>query len=470
MSASHAAKMPRRVTLPAVAQTLWAQFGMDSFLAYCLKRYADERMLTFRLLGFGDIVCVFDPELVGELLTADSEVVLGGEATAEMLGRDLGPNSLLLLDGKRHLDTRRLLLPPFHGEAIRHHAETVAAIAERDIAGWPVGEPFALWPRIRSITMEVILQAVIGVRDERRHRQLYATLPAFTRGGVIGIVLEERLGRRSRSALARCLPVMRARERGERLLYEEIAAHRELSHEGHDVLAMLVATRHEDGSPLSDRELRDHVLTLLVAGHDTTAASLAWCFELILRHPDVLARCQEIARKSETDASDEDYLTAVINETMRIRPVIDGIVRRLKEPFELGGFVLPAGGRVAALVAGTHRSPRVSGDPMSFRPERFLESRPQPYSFIPFGGGMRRCIGASFATMEIKTVLRTTLAHMDLQAADPRHERATRMRSLSIVPARGTRVVATARHCAPERASVLPGDGRQATPAVRAGA
>ncbi|HEY5261377.1 MAG TPA: cytochrome P450 [Solirubrobacteraceae bacterium] len=444
MSAAALSEMPRRVPLPAAAQTLWSLFDMDSFLEYCLKRYAHERMLTFRILGFGDIVSVFDPELVREVLTADSEVVLGGEATAEMLGKGLGPNSLLLLDGKRHLDTRRLLLPPFHGEAIRHHAAIVEQVTEQDVEHWPLDTPFALWPRMREITMEVILRTVIGVRDEERHQRLRETLPAFTRGGVFGMVTEERLGPLARGALGRRLPWVRARAEGERLLYEEIAEHRASPEDRHDVLALLTATRHEDGSQLSDQELRDHVLTLLVAGHDTTAASLAWCFERLLRHPEALARVREGARRQEADEADESYLTAVVNETMRLRPVIDTIVRRLRAPFELGGHRLPAGARVAALIAATQRSPRVYPDPLQFRPERFQEGQTAPYSFIPFGGGMRRCIGASFATMEIKTVLQTVLRCVDLRVADPRDERPARMRSLSIVPARGARAVATA--------------------------
>lgn len=429
--------LPRRVPLPAIVQTLWSLFGMDSFLRFCLKRFPGEKMLAFRIVGFGDVVSVLDPQLIREVLTGDSDVLRGGEANAQALGV-LGPNSLLLLDGEPHLRTRRLLLPPFHGDAISHHARLVEQITATEVDRWPLGEPFALWPRMRTITMEVILRAVIGVRDESRRRRLGEVLPAFVRGGVFGALTETRVPWLSQGAIGRRLPWVRARAEGERLLYEEIADHRASPEGRDDVLALLLAARDESGRAPSDEELRDHVLTLLGAGHDTTAAALAWCFERVLRHPDVLARCRA-AR-----AEDENYLTAVVNETLRARPVVDSTVRKLSAPLELGGYRLPAGTYVAASIAGIQNSPEHYPDPQRFWPERFLE-RPAPYTFIPFGGGERRCIGASFATMEIKTVLRTVLQGVELRAVRARDERPSRTRSIGIVPAYGARAIAIAR-------------------------
>ena len=429
--------MPRRVPLPAIVQTLWSLFGMESFVQFSLERYRGEKMLTFRIVGFGEVVSVFDPQLIRELFTGDSDVLRAGEANAQALGV-LGPNSVLLLDGERHLRTRRLLLPPFHGQAIAHHARLIEQIAAAEIERWPRGEQFALWPRMRAITMEVILQVVIGVRDQSRRRRLAELLPAFVRGGVFGMLTETKLPRLTKGAIGRRLPWMRARAQGERLLYEEIADHRVRPEGRDDILALLIAARDEDGRAPSDVELRDHVLTLLGAGHDTTAAALAWCFERVLRHPDVLARCRSAG------AEDDDYLTAVVNETLRVRPVIDSAARMLSAPFELGGYRLPAGTFLAASIAGIQLSPELYADPLRFSPERFLE-RPAPYTFIPFGGGERRCIGASFAMMEIKTVLRTVLGGVDLRAPSLRDERPSRTRSVGIVPARGARAIASAR-------------------------
>jgi len=429
--------LPRRVRLPAIVQTLWLVFGMDSFARHLYERYPDEEMLTARVLGFGDVVTVHDPDLIREVLTGDGEVLRAGEANAQALGF-LGPNSVVLLDGEPHLRARRLLLPPFHGEAITHHQQVVEQVAAEQVARWPVGEPFELWPRMRAIGMEVILRALFGVRDGQRRQRLGELLPAFGGGGVFALMAETRLPWLTQSRLGRRLPWVRARTRAERLVYEEIADHRTDPEGRDDVLAILIAARDEDGEGLSDQELRDHMLTLVGGGFDTTSATLTWCFELVLRHPDVLARC------SGPDVEDE-YLTAVVNETMRIRPVLDSASRKLSAPLELGGYRLPAGTFVAASITGVQHSPKVYTDPWRFDPRRFLDQRPGPYALIPFGGGTRRCIGASFAMMEIKTVLRTILQRIDLRPASPRPERPSRTRSIAIVPAHGARVIATAR-------------------------
>lgn len=394
-------------------------------------------MLTVRVVGFGDVVTVLDPQLIREVLTGDGEVLRAGEANTQALGF-LGPNSVVLLDGEPHLRIRRLLLGPFHGEAIAHHRQVVEQVTVDEVERWPVGEPFALWSRMRAIGMEVILRALFGVRDEKRRRRLGELLPAFGGGGVFALVAETRLPWLARGRLGRRLPWVRARAQAERLVYEEIADHRADPDGRDDVLAMLIAAREEGGRGLSDEELRDHMLTLVGGGFDTTSAVLTWCFEFMLRDPDVLVRC------CEADVGDA-YLTAVVNETLRLRPVLDGASRKLSEPLELGGYRLPAGSFLAASIAGVQHSPKVYADPWRFDPDRFLDARPAPYTLIPFGGGTRRCIGASFAMMEIETVLRTVLQHVELRPASPRAERPSRTRSIAIVPAHGTRIIATSR-------------------------
>jgi cytochrome P450 len=421
---------------------------MDSFLRFCLRHYPEEKMLSFRILGFGEVVSVLDPELIREVFGGDSDVLRAGEANAQALGA-IGPNSLLVLDGERHLRTRKLLLPPLHGEAIRRHEQLIEEVAAMEVERWPLGEELELWPRMRAITMEVILRAVIGVRDQARRQRLAEVLPAFTRGGMLGMLIESRLPALAQGALGQRLPWMAAQREAERLLREEIAEHRASPEGRDDVLALLLSGEDEDGCAPGDEELYDHVLTLLGAGHDTTAAGLAWCFERVLRNPGVLARLRS------SGAEDDDYLTAVIKETLRIRPVVESVARKLSAPFELDGCRLPAGVSVAASIAAMQRSRRVYSEPLRFRPERFLE-QPAPYTFIPFGGGTRRCIGASFAMMEMRTVLRTVLERVELRASDQRDERPNRIRSAGIVPAKGARAIVTARpHSTPARSGSL---------------
>jgi cytochrome P450 family 135 len=383
------------------------------------------------------VVNVIDPQLIREVFSGDGDVLRGGEVHARSFGI-FGPNSVLLLDGEPHMRARRLLLPPFHGEAIDRHARLIEQVTTEEIRRWPVGEPFALLPRMRALTMEVILRAVIGVRDEPRRRQLGELLLGFARGGIATMLADTRFSWMTQGAIGQRLPWMRARAQGERLLYEEISDHRASPDGREDILAMLVETRNEDGRPLSDEQLRDQVLTLVAGGHDTSAATLAWCFERILHHPEVLARCREAS------SEDQEYLNAVVSETLRIRPPIDSASRKLSAPFELGGYRLPAGTIVTASIVGVHRSPELYPDPLRFSPERFLD-RPAPYTFIPFGGGTRRCIGASFAMMELKTVLQTVLRHVDLRAVNRDDERASRTLGIGIAPARGVQVIATRR-------------------------
>jgi cytochrome P450 family 135 len=363
----------------------------------------------------------------------------------------LGPHSVLVLDGSEHVQARRLMLPPFHGDAVRAYAERVADVAVEEVEQWPVGVPMALRPRMQAIALQVILRAVIGVRDERRFAQLRALLPQLLSFNVIEMWLVWMFPKVLDTALARRHPFTRVRPEVDRLLFEEIAEHRADPEGRDDVLAMLVAARDGDGQALNDQMLRDQLVTLLLAGHETTATGLAWAFERLLRHPDVLRRLTD-----EIDAGREDaYLTAVVNETLRVRPVIDGVWRKLTAPAVIGGRRLPAGTTVMpsiALVQLSHLYP----DAHAFRPERFLDAPPPSYSLIPFGGGTRRCIGASFATMEMKAVLRTVLARVELLAADPKPE-ATRVQHVTLVPDRGARAVVVGRRTvAPPAQEVVP--------------
>jgi cytochrome P450 len=330
------------------------------------------------------------------------------------------------------------MLPPFHGEAIGRYRERVEQITVAEVTSWPLGKPFAIRPRMQDITFEVILQAVIGVRDPQRLQRLRELLPKLLDFSVLDMwsvwlfpkLIDTPIGRRH--------PSQRVRPEVDRLLYEEIAAHRAEPGGRDDILALLVSARSEDGEPLSDGELLDQIITLLLAGHETTTTGLAWTFERLVRHPAVLERLRR-----ELEGDEEEYLDAVINETLRVRPVIDGVWRKLTAPAVLAGHRLPAGTLVFPAISLVQTSDGFPGAE-EFRPERFLDGSPAPYTFIPFGGGPRRCIGASFAVMEMKTVLRTVLKQIELCAADRRPEK-PRVHHVTQVPSRGARVVARAR-------------------------
>jgi cytochrome P450 len=385
---------------------------------------------------FGELVYVTDPAVVGEIFTGDPSRFLAGEANAGPLEPVLGQSSLLTLDGDAHMAQRKLLLPSFHGERIRLYAETMRQAAERELATWPVGRAFPLRPSMRRITLEVILRTIFGVDDpERMARFSRVTTRIDTTSTPVMWVpaLRRDLGRWSPWGR-----FLRARDAADAEIYGEIRRRRGEGglEERDDVLSMLLQARHEDGSPMTDVELRDELMTLVGAGHETSATALCWAFELILRHPRVEARLREELASGDGG----EYLDAVMKETLRLRPVVVDVVRKLAEDTEVAGHVIPAGTFVVPAIAAVHLRPDIYPDPHAFRPERFLDGQPEPYTWIPFGGGVRRCIGASFAQQEIKVVLRALLSGARLRPASARPE-VPRTRHVTIVPSRGARVV-----------------------------
>lgn len=438
--------MPRAPALPLgprwprLLQTLlWAtEPGLLS--RYCARRFGQT--FTLRPFGIGDVVVVTSPETIREVFMGDRDVFHAGEANAVM-GPIVGRSSLLLLDGERHLRHRKMLTGPFHGEAVRSYREQVAAITVEEVQRWPLDRTFPIRPRMQAITLEVILRAVIGVSDERRLERLRGLLTRLTRVGIVEMWVMFAYPGLARRRRFRALTTLRIMSEIDRLLYEEITAHRVQQGERHDVLSLLIAARDENGQGLSDEELRDHLITLLVAGHETTTTALAWCFERLLRHPHALARLrQEIAA-----GDGEAYLEAVINETLRVRPVIDAVWRKLTEAAMVEGWLLPAGAVVMPSIVLVQESSESFDDPSSFRPERFLEGSAPPYTFIPFGGGPRRCIGASFAAMEMKAVISTVLNAVQLRAPTQRPERA-KVHHITLVPSRGGQVMVESRRSA----------------------
>lgn len=418
-------------------QTVLALFANERYRAYCQRRF--RSMVRLKAAGVGEFVSVWEPGLIREVLTGDPDVLRGGEANARILLAAAGENSVMVLDGERHLRTRRLLLPPLHGQAVKRYERLVSQLAAAEVERWRVGETIATHPRMQAIALEVILQAVIGVRDERRLVRLRSLLARVAGASLFAFAAESAYPQLGAGSLGRRLPWIAARREAETLLFEEIAEHRADPEGREDILALLLRVRGDD-EPLSDVELKDQLMTLLVAGHESTATVLAWCFERLVRHPDALARLQHELASEEG----ERYLDAVVNETFRVRPVIELVARRLSAPLELGGYLLPAGTTVSASISGVHCSEAYE-DPELFRPERFLDRPAPPYALIPFGGGTHRCIGASFAVMEIKSILRAVLERVELRAPTMAPERAVRWRRVTVIPSRGGRVVVSAR-------------------------
>jgi cytochrome P450 len=343
-----------------------------------------------------------------------------------------GPSSLLLLDGERHLRMRKLMLPPFHGEAIAHYAELIGEITDREIDAWRPGEVIRTRTVAQTITMEVIIRAVFGITDPDRIAELKRLLPRLSS---INPILAVEFVRKDLGPLSPWGRFIRIRKRVDAMIYEEIARRRpEAANNGRDdILGLLLSARDEDGNPLTDQELRDELITLLLAGHETTATSIGWTFERLLRTPRALERLMAESRAGESS----EYLDAVIKETLRVRPVVTEVFRSPAKWTEVGGYRFAPGTQMAASLMLVQYDPELyPPDPQAFRPERFLEGAPEPYTWVPFGGGVRRCIGAAFAQLEMKVVISAILARATLRAPRAKDEKA-RFRGVTVLPSRG---------------------------------
>lgn len=384
--------------------------------------------------GFGLIVSIADPDLVRQVFTGDAKTFHSGESSRDVLEPTVGANSLLTLDEEPHMRQRKLLLAPFHGENIKRWEQTIRSVTEHDVAGWVPGRPFALHDRTREITLEVILRAVFGVRDQARFQRARALVKEFAdRAHLISVFP---IARRDLGRWSPWMRFRRSRDALDAFLYEEIDRRRaepELA-ERDDVLSLLLRATDEAGRPMSDQELRDELVTVLAAGHETTATAVAWAFERLLRAPRVLARL------TESLAHGGEYLDATVKETLRIRPVVTDVSRKLTRQIELAGVRIPAGARVMPAIAAIHFREDLYPEPDEFRPERFLHATPDTYTWIPFGGGVRRCIGASFALFEMRVMIRTILEQAQLRAAELAPER-SKLRNVTAAPDRGCRVV-----------------------------
>ncbi|MGH3553571.1 MAG: cytochrome P450 [Mycobacterium sp.] len=436
MSATVQAKLPPGPRLPGSLQAALMLRHASKFVSACGRRYGS--VFTLHIAQVGTLVYLADPADVKTVFAGDPSVFHAGEANSLLSGL-LGDTSLLVIDDDLHSDRRRLMLPPFHRDAVARQAEVMAEIATANIAQWPVGRKFAVAPKMSEITLEVILRTVIGATDPARLAALRKVMPQLLTVGPW-----ETLGL-AKPNLLRSFPWRRLRRRiteANGLLYAEIADRRADPNlaERTDVLAMLVRAADEDGRTMTDRELRDQLMTLLVAGHDTTATGLSWALERLTRHPATLAKAVRAAEASAAgDPTGDEYLDAVAKETLRIRPVVFDVGRIITQPVDVAGYRLPARTMVVPAMGLVHASGAVYPDPDRFDPDRMLGATLSPTTWFPFGGGHRRCLGAAFAMLEMRVVLREILRRVELTTTTGADER-QRLKHVILVPHRGARI------------------------------
>jgi len=392
----------------------------------------------------GGIVMTSHPDHVRSLFTAKAELV--PSLTAESPLRPIvGPNSVLTANGPSHLRQRKLLLPPFHGEAIERYAQMISDVTERELDRWPVGRPFALAPRMQAITLDVIMSGIFGIEGapargsaEHRLRRTIKQLAAASTSPLAMLGELTNVGREEPSGLTRLAVALL-----DRATYPVIEARRCASDLGErsDILSLLLRAKSEDGEQLSDHELRDELLTLVLAGFETTANSLAWTWERLVRTPAAYERLRDAVR---SDTQAEEHVEAAIVEGMRSRPVIPVIGRRVAVPWQLGDYVVPAGQGVSISILLVHHREDLYPDPFTYRPERWLGHSPGTYEWLPFGGGTRRCLGAALAMAEQRVVLEAMVRRLDLAPDRPEPEHAQH-RNVTMIPARGARVVLRSR-------------------------
>jgi cytochrome P450 family 135 len=449
--------LPPGPRMPSALQAVGWTWRSLPFMERCRRRYGD--VFTLRVRHGGTWVLVCDPEDVKRVFTAAPEHLGVGEANT-LLGPVLGPRSVMLLEEPQHMTRRRLMLPQFHGRRMESYGGMMAEVARRAVAQWPVGRPFELWPRMQAITLEAVMRVVFGGEPTDSTRRLQELLRELTdrMNAPRRLTLLALLGPRS---------MVGDREFGaamdlvEAVALEEVRKRRAEGedHEREDIVSMLAHAHYEDGSPMSARDLRDELITLLLDG--PTSTSLAWVFERLLRHPEKLDRLREEVRRDEEDA----YLDAVVKETLRLCPPVPIVVRKLLEPMELGGYTVPAGAMVAPCIHLVHRREDVYPHPRRFMPERWLGRPAGTYTWIPFGGGVRRCLAASFALLEMKRVVAAVLAEVEMEPVQSRSEQVCKS-AISYSPGRRGLVRITRRRGDGATPRTPTGYGREAAAAA----
>ena len=428
-------ELPPGPKIPRLLQTYNWIFRPIPFMRECAKAYGDA--FTIRMIGLPPMVFFSDPAAIKQVFTGDPEHLRAGQAQKRIFKPLVGSNSILLLDGARHKRERKLLLPPFHGERLRLYGDIMCEIADRSIDAWPFGTSFPIHARLQEITLDVILRIVFGVDDAALLSRLRTLLIRWLNFNWGPLTFWKRVTQLRRI---------------DRLLYDEIARRKESKQQGrNDILAMLVAARYDDGQPMGDEEIRDELMTVLVAGHETAATSMAWVIHHLLQNPDVLATAQaEVAsvtgsgppasKLTAEQIAGLSYLDAVIKETARLAPVVPIVVRHLEKDMCIGAYELPAGSVATPCIYLTHQRPELWSEPELFDPDRFVGRRVDPYTFFPFGGGVRHCLGAALASYEMKIVLARVLSRVTLRVGSRHRVRVVR-RGITFAPSGGVPVM-----------------------------
>jgi cytochrome P450 family 135 len=437
--------------MPSTMQALgWALRPLP-FMEECRRRYGDS--FTLRVRRGRPWVFLSDPEDVGKVLTISPELVRAGAGEANpLLGPLLGPRSVMLLDEPEHMTHRKFMLPSFHGERMRGYGEMMVEVARAEIARWPVGEPFALWPRMQAISNEVVMRATFGSTEGEQLERLRVLLGRLTDflNDSSRLTLLATFGSRWLARNKRFREVIAPVEAA---LLAEVRRRRTApgSPREEGILSMLERAYDENGTPMTEQELRDELITLLSDG--PTATSLSWAFERLLRHPEKLARLRDEVLAGGDDA----YTEAVVKETLRLAPAVPLVMRGLVEPMRLGGYEIPAGTTVAPCIYLVHHRADIYPRPFSFTPERFLGRAPENYTWIPFGSGVRRCVAAAFAQLEMKRVMQTVIEEVELAPAPATGSQRARRSSVAFAPGDQAPVIVTrrrtGRHTAPTLAA-----------------
>ena len=397
-----------------------------------IRRYGP--IMTMPILSLGNVAIVSDPELVKQVFTAPADVLLGGEGVGPAAAI-YGSGSMFVQEEPEHLRRRNLQTPPLHGAALSSYVPIMENSARAAMHSWPVDRPFEMLKAARALTLDVIVKVIFGVDDPAEVRRLGRPFERLLNLGV-SEQLTVRYALRHTGALRVWPRRARANKEIDDVVMPLIARRRNDPHlsEQLDILALLMCARGDDGEALSDSEIRDDLITLILAGHETTATTLAWIFDLLLHHPDALRRVE-----AEALSGEEAFTAAVINETLRVRPPAPFTARVAAQPFPIGGYRVEAGTRIVVHIIAINRNPDIYEHPNEFRPERFLGTRPETYAWVPFGGGIKRCLGAAFTMRELITVLHVLLREGEFSAVDEKPERIVR-RSIMLAPRFGTRV------------------------------
>ncbi len=424
----------------------------EGYLRKLAAKYGD--IFEIETIVFGKEVCVVRPAEIKQIFTSDPDELRAGEANT-VLEPVLGKKSVLLLDGAEHLRQRRLVLPPFHGERMLAYVATMREITERVVDEWPLDEPISLHPHMQHVALEIVLRTVFGVQRGPELDGLARAIDKLLRlvGTPVAMIATHPAVRKEMWGLSPWAHFQRVKKRVDDRIYEVIARRREErargAASGTDVLSMLLDARDEAGNAMTDVELRDELITLLVAGHETTATEICWAFDKILRDARVQGKLRDEIDAS-PDLAHAPYLDATIKEVLRMSPVVPAVGRRVRAPMKVGGYDVPVGSLLVPVLWITHHLPDLYPKPDSFEPERFLGKKPDPYEWLPFGGGVRRCVGMAFALTEMKIVIGTILRRVELRLADPREAR-TVLRGFTHAPKGGTRVVVERRRATENR-------------------